>query len=222
MNTTGVFKVLVVYYSYTLQTRRVANTMADELRRRGYDVAEAAIGFTDPHYGARFSKVPMDWPIAKIVGMLPAQRRRKTGDIEIPPAASTDGYDLVVIGSPTWWLTTCMPVRSYLHDSAADAVLSGTPFAVFSVSRRYYRDNLRTIRRLGELCGGTFVAETHFVSEGGQVMSMWSWLLFMRHNIEKRRWWRVPLPRPNLSESFELQATTFINRVADIALASAG
>jgi hypothetical protein len=53
-------------------------------------------------------------------------------------------------------------------------------------------------------------------------MSMWSWLLFMRHNIEKRRWWRVPLPRPNLSESFELQATTFINHVADVALAWAG
>ena len=61
-----------------------------------------------------------------------------------------------------------MPVRSYLHDPAADAVLSGTPFAAFSVSRRYYRDNLRTIRRLGRMRGGTFVAETHFVSKAGR------------------------------------------------------
>ena len=123
MNTTGGFKVLFVYYSFTQQTRRAADTMAGTLRERGYDVTEAAIEFTDQHYGERFSKRPMSWPITKIFGMLPAQRRRKTGDIEIPPAASDGDYDLVVIGSPTWWLTTCMPIRSYMHDPASGAVV---------------------------------------------------------------------------------------------------
>ena len=156
----------------------------------------------------------------KIVGMLPAQRRRKTGEIEIPPEAASDAYDLVVIGSPTWWLTTCMPMRTYLHDPASEKVLSGKPFALFSVSRRYYKDNLKTMRELGEKSGGTFVADTHFVSDGGQVMSMWSWLVFMRHNIEKRRWFGVPLPKPNLTESYQDQATAFINDVADTALGS--
>ena len=80
----GTPHVLFVYYSFTQQTRRVADTMADTLRGRGYDVTEAAIEFTDPHYGKRFSKRPMSWPIAKIIGMLPAQVRRKTGDIKIP------------------------------------------------------------------------------------------------------------------------------------------
>ena len=108
----GTPHVLFVYYSFTQQTRRVADTMADTLRGRGYDVTEAAIEFTDAHYGKRFSKRPMSWPIAKIFSMLPAQVRRKTGEIGIPPAASGGDYDLVVIGSPTWWLTTCMPVRS--------------------------------------------------------------------------------------------------------------
>src|SRR5262245_54672036 len=138
--------VLFVYYSFTQQTRRVAETMAQALRARGCDVTEAAIEFTDAHYGARFSKLPMRKPIAKIVGMLPAQRRKKTGEIRIPSEASNGSYDLVVIGSPTWWLTTCMPVRSYMHDPAAKRVLAGKPFAVFSTSRRYYKDNLKTIR----------------------------------------------------------------------------
>ena len=88
----------------------------------------------------------MPWPIWHIVGMLPAQRRRKTGEITIPAAAQHGDYDLVVFGSPTWWLTTCMPVRSYLHSAAAKAVLDGKLFAAVSVSRRYYKGNLGDIK----------------------------------------------------------------------------
>ena len=123
-----------------------------------------------------------------------------------------------VIGSPTWWLTTCMPMRSYMHDPASEAVLRGKPFAVFSVSRRYYKDNLRTLRKLATKHGGSFIADTHFVSDGGQVMSMVSWLVFMRHNMEKRRWFGVPMPKPNLRESAHEQAREFVTSVADAAL----
>jgi menaquinone-dependent protoporphyrinogen IX oxidase len=216
----GKTKVLFVYYSFTQNTRRVADTMARTLRGLGYDVTEAAIEFTDPHYGPRFSKLPMSWPVAKITGMLPAQLRRKTGRIVVPPEAASGGYDLVVIGSPTWWLTTCMPIRSYLHDPAAGRALSGTPFAAFTTSRRYYKQNLATIRELGTKQGGTFVDDTHFVSDGNQVMSMWSWLAFMRHNEERRHSLGVPMPKPNLRSSFEAQATSFIEAVANKALAS--
>lgn len=208
-------RALFVYFSFSQQTRRAADNMADTLRRRGYEVTEAAIEFTDRRYGRKFSKRPMSWSILKIFSMLPAQLRRKTGDIEVPPAASDGDYDLVVIGSPTWWLTTCMPIRSYMHDPSSGRVLVGKPFAVFSTSRRYYKNNLRTIRELGTMSGGRFVGDTHFVSDGNQVMSMWSWLVFMRHDEEKRRWFGVRLPKPNLKDGFEEQATTFINGVAD-------
>ncbi len=146
--------VLFVFYSFTQQTRRVADTMADVLRARGCDVTEAGIEFTDPHYSQRFSTRPMSWPISKVVGILPAQARKKTGDIRIPAEASGGDYDLVVIGSPTWWLTTCMPVRSYMQDPASGRVLAGKQFAVFSTSRRYYKGNLKTIRDLGTKSGG--------------------------------------------------------------------
>ncbi len=215
MSNDGTPHALFVYYSFSQQTRRVADTMAGTLRGRGYEVTEAAIEFTDEHYGTKFSKRPMPWSIAQIFSMLPAQLRRKTGDIGIPPAASDGGYDLVVIGSPTWWLTTCMPIRSYLHDPASGRVLTGTPFAAFTTSRRYYKNNLKTIRELGTTSGGRFVDDTHFVADGNQVMSMWSWLVFMRHDVEKRQWFGVPLPKPNLKAGFEEQATTFINGVAD-------
>jgi menaquinone-dependent protoporphyrinogen IX oxidase len=207
--------VLFVYYSFTQQTRRVADAMAEVLRERGCDVTEAAIQFTDTHYGKKFSKRPMGWPIAKIVSMFPAQVRRKTGTIGIPPEASVGAYDLVVIGSPTWWLTTCMPIRTYLHDPASHKVLTGTPFAAFATSRRYYKNNLKTIRKLGQGNGGKFIDNIHFVSDGNQVMSMWSWLVFMRHDAEKDRSIGVHLPKPNLKVGFEEPAETFINAVAD-------
>ncbi len=215
MASDGVPHVLFVYYSFTQNTRRVADRMTDTLRQRGYEVTEAAIEFPDAHYGKRFSKRPMSWPIAKIFGMLPAQLRRKTGDIRIPPEAASGEYDLVVIGSPTWWLTTCMPVRSYMQDPASGNVLDETPFAAFSTSRRYYKNNLKTIRQLGTKSGGHFIDATHFVSDGNQVTSMWSWLVYMRHDVEKRRSLGVPIPKPNLRVSFEEQAETFIEAVAD-------
>jgi flavodoxin len=210
--------VLFVYYSFTRQTAHAAETMADALRARGCDVTFAPLEFTDSHYGKRFRRLPMKWPIAKIVGMLPAQARRKTGDIRVPTEATEGNYDLVVLGAPTWWLTTCMPMRSYLHDPALKQVVEGKPFAVFSTSRRYYKRNIKTMRTFGEKAGGRYIDETHFVADGNQVMSMWSWLVFMRHNTEKRRWFGVPMPKPNLSADYETQALGFIKSVADRAL----
>jgi len=159
-------RVLFVYYSFTKQTEMVVGAMAQQLAARGCTVTKAPLAFPDAHYGGRFSKLPMSSPILHIVGMLVAQRRRKTGDITIPPEAQHGDYDLVVFGSPTWWLTTCMPVRSYLHSPAAKAVLDGKPFAAVSVSRRYYKGNLADIKKLGEQAGGRSSGSTHFVSDG--------------------------------------------------------
>ena len=212
-------RVLIVFYSFTQQTRKVADTMAETLRADGHQVTEAALEFTDPRYGKRFSARPMAWPIAKICSMLPAQLRRKTGEIRIPPEARAGDYDLIVIGSPTWWLTTCIPVRSYLHDPAAGRVLDGKPFAAYSTSRRYYKGNLGTIRRAGEASGGTFIDATHFVADGNQVMSMWSWLAFMRRDEARERSFGITMPRPNLKVDYEQQAVGFIAGVADRVLA---
>ena len=59
-------------------------------------------------------------------------------------------YDLVVLGSPTWWRTVSMPLRSFLESSEA-AVLDGTPYAVFTVCRRYWRENLEAVRELADV-----------------------------------------------------------------------
>ena len=132
-----------------------------------------------------------------------------------PARGAAGGYDLVVFGSPTWWLTTCMPVRSYLQSPAAKAVLDGKPFAGVSVSRRYYKGNLGDIKKLGEQAGGRWTGSTHLVSDGNQVMSMSSWLVFMRKNEPRSRYFGVPLPRPNLKADYAEGAKRYADELAE-------
>ena len=208
-------KVLIVFYTFTKQTGLVVQAMADRFTEQGCEVTQAAIEFTDPRHGEKFSTLPMHWPVVKIVSMLPAQLRRKTGEIGIPLEAQDGDYDLVVFGSPTWWLTTNMPVRSYLESPAAKKILEDTPFAAASVSRRYYRGNLKSIRVLGEQNGGTWIDETHFVAAGNQVMSMLSWLAFMFFGGPRGHFLGIPLPKPNLKPDYEEQARAFADGLVD-------
>ncbi len=83
-----------------------------------------------------------------------------TGEIRLPEIATDGAYDLVVIGSPTWWIKTSVPVRSFLKSDAAGRILNHTRFAAFVVCRRYWSFNLRTVKKLGIERGGQFVEGT--------------------------------------------------------------
>src|SRR4051812_37208160 len=126
-------RVLFVYYTFTKQALKVTDDMETVLRDRGWEIDRAEIEFTDPRYTARFEHFPLKHRYLDIIRLLPAQLRRATGEIRIPAEAQSGDYDLVVIGSPTWWLTTCMPIRSYLKSDAAAAFLQGKSVAGFVV-----------------------------------------------------------------------------------------
>jgi hypothetical protein len=64
------------------------------------------------------------------------------GEISIPPETQSGACDLVCIGSPTWWLKTTMPIRSFPKSDEAGRLLDGKPFAEFVVCRRYCRSSL--------------------------------------------------------------------------------
>ena len=207
-------RALVVYYTFSRQTGRVAEVVAEALSAKGYEVTSSAIEFTDPKWSERFSKVPMRYPLAQIPTILVSQRMRRVGEIRIPEEAQSGDYDLVVIGSPTWWLTTNMPVRSYLKSSAARTVLDGKPFGAFAVCRRYWRGNMKDVRKLGEASGGRWLGETHFTAAGGQVRSMLTWLAYMKRGEPRERILGVRMPPPNLKPDFDQQARDFVDRVA--------
>lgn len=89
-------KVLVVYYSRTGYTRRVAHSLA---RRLNADLEE--IG-TDPRPGAR------GYLRCALESMLKLQTAIHTPQHD--PAA----YGLVLVGGPVWFWGLSSPVRSYL------------------------------------------------------------------------------------------------------------
>jgi menaquinone-dependent protoporphyrinogen IX oxidase len=209
-------RVLIVYFTYTKQVGRVVDEMATQFDARGCEATKALIEFTDQRYVPKlFAQFPLKHPIGRISTMLTAQLRHKTGEIRVPAEAQAGDYDLVVIGSPTWWIQLSMPIRSYLESPAARVILDGTPFATVSVSRRYYGYNLRQQRRLAEKNGGRFIDQTHFVAAGGQVKSMMSWLGYMKHGEAQEHVMGMKMPPPNLQPDFEQQAKTFADGLVD-------
>ncbi len=207
-------RVLFVYYSYTHQTQRVVDAMSDVLRAAGCEVEHARIELTDPRYAQRFSTFPLRHVYRDLFGMIPAQLRGVTGQIEIPEAARQGDYDLICIGSPTWWMKTCMPIRSYLTSSAAQTVLRDRRFAAFVVCRRYWGFNLRAVRRLGEAQGGEYVGGTHWAFAGGQIKSLLSLLSYLGHGENRDRYLGVGIPPTNLQADDLAGARAFASGLA--------
>ena len=208
-------RVLLVYYSYTQQSKLVADAMAKALRERRCEVRQAAIGFTDKRWAERFTRLPLKHAILDILGMLPAQIRGATGEIEIPDEARDGDYDLVCIGSPTWFFRQSVPIRSYLKSDEAARLLDGKRFAAFVVCRRYWRQNLKSVRKVGTKLGGEYVDGSHFTFVGGQIRSFMSLISYFGAGENRERYLGVKIPPSMLKPDYADQARAFANELAD-------
>jgi hypothetical protein len=138
-----------------------------------------------------------------------------TGEIRVADEAWQGDCDFVCIGSPTWWLTTCMPVRSFMKSDLARQLLAGKRFAAFAVCRRYWRNNLNTVRALGEKQGGEFLGGTHFTPAGGQILSLLSLFSYLGKGEDRERYLGVRIPSAALKPGSVGEAQTFANQLAD-------
>ncbi|ADT99346.1 flavodoxin family protein [Mycolicibacterium gilvum] len=208
-------RVLLVYYSYTGQTQKVLDAAADVLRERGCEVTLAPIEFVDPQYSEPFTRFPMRsvWP--DMFSVYKAQGRGETGEIRTPDAVRDGRYDLVIFGSPTWWDTVSMPLRSFLESGDAKALLDGTPYAVVTVCRRLWRGNLEAVRELADKQGGRFADSIHFEYPGGQLTSLLSLASYLGSGEYKERYLGVKIPTTNISAGQVDQARSFAGRLAD-------
>ena len=207
--------ILFVYFTYTKQTLKLVEAMSEVFQRRGCDVHRAAIEFDDPRYATRFEIFPMPHPFREVLGMIPAELRRRPAKIGIPAAVTEREYDLVVIGSPTWWLSTNVPIRSFLESDVAAGVLDQRRFAAFVVCRRYWKHNLKTVKRLGMKRGGVFLDGIHFRYQGGQVRSLLSLLSYLGSGQYRERYLGVKIPPTNLQEHQLEQVRGFAAALAD-------
>jgi hypothetical protein len=207
--------VLLVYYTYTQQTKLVAEAIADVLRDRGCEVRPAAIGFTDKRWAERFSRLPLRHAYRDVLGMLPAQLRAATGEIQIPDEAREGNYDLICIGSPTWFFAPSVPIRSFLKSEVAERLFDGKRFGAFVVCRRYWSINLRSVRRLGGKQGGEYTCGTHFTFAGRQVRSFLSLLSYLGKGENSGRYLGMKIPPRGLKPDYLEQAQAFADELAD-------
>src|SRR5271163_2363928 len=209
-------RVLFVYFTVSQQTLRVVEAMADTLSERGCDVRQARIEFTDPRYSDRFSRFPFKHPYLLVAGMLWPQLSHATGQIRVPDTVREGDYDLVCIGSPTWWLNPWMPIRSFLSSDLAGTILAGKRFAAVVVCHRYWRNNLATIKALGIKKGGKFVKGIHFIAAGGPVASMLALMSYFGAGVIKDHYLGMKIPPANLQPSYVGESGAFADELADI------
>jgi len=178
-------RVLFVYFTYTQQSLKVAEAMADVLRGRGCDVRLAGIELTDSRWSDRFTRFPLRHAWLDVLGMMPAQLRGATGEISIP------------------------------DEARAGRILKSTPFATFVVCRRYWGFNLRAVRKLGTARGGQWVDGIHFSFAGGQIPSLLSLISYFGKGENRERYLGVKLPPTNLKADYLEHAQGFATRLAD-------
>ena len=191
-------RVLLLYYSYTGQARRVLDAAGEVFAERGFEVSRAPIEFTDPRYAERFSRFPMRQVWREFFGMLPPQTLRATGAIRTPDEVRRSDYDLI-----------------FLKSTEARPLLDGTPFAVFVVCRRYWRENFNAVRKLSTKAGGRFFGEIHFTYPGDQVRSMLSLTSYLGSGEYRDRYLGLRMPPTNVSADQLEESRRFAAKLAD-------
>jgi menaquinone-dependent protoporphyrinogen IX oxidase len=208
-------RVLLLYYSYTGQARKVLEAAGEVFGERGCEVHTAPIEFTDPRYAERFSRFPMNHMWRDFLSMLGPQTLKSTGTIRTPDEVRRGDYDLICIGSPTWWRDVSMPLRSFLKSSEAGPLLNDKPFAVFVVCRRYWKENLNAVRKLAEKAGGRYEGGIHFGYPGDQVRSMLSLTSYLGSGEYRSKYLGVSIPPTNISAEQLDETRRFAADLAD-------
>mgnify|MGYP001823761348 CR=1 FL=1 len=200
-------RVLILYYSFTNQTRRVAEAMSEVLGELDCEVEECAVEFIDEQYHLQLADKPQ--LLRTIMSLLPAQLRGKTGRIRVPDEVLKRDYDLICIGSPTWWFFPAMPIVSFLESEGAKQLLENKRFAVFAVCRAIWWHNLRQVKRMAQKQGGTFVDGAAFCFDGGYVRSELSFISYLKNDADLGRFWGFKIYKFGVSDEGIAKAKEF-------------
>lgn len=191
-------RVLLLSYSFTGQSERLLEAAGAEFAERGWEVVPARLEMIDERYAPRLAQFPLRrvWPT--ILSLLPAQVRGATAAVRVPPQVHDGRYDLICLGSPTWWDRASIPMRSFLKSDGARSVLAGRPCAVFIACRDRWRGNLAEVRALAEWQGGRYAGEVHATYPGNPLSSMLALTGYLGSGEQRARYLGVPLPATNV------------------------
>jgi flavodoxin len=185
-------RILIVHYSRSGHTARLADVLVNEIRQRGHEVTTEAI------------QVVRDWnkwllpiPLLPLLPLLPiyllsGRFRRFWHSIypqqeqAIRPLANPDvsGFDLVLLGTPKW-LYISFPVARWLNTVsglsgkrvATFATFCGPPLKVFEIEMLFEPMEAR-IRSLGAAVVGRLAisSDYHEYFFFGEMRSLFCWI----------------------------------------------
>ena len=200
-------RVLILYYTFTNQTRRVSEAMSEVFGELDCEVEECTIEFIDQRYRLELPDKPK--LLRTIMSLLPAQLRGKTGAIRVPEEVLKRDYDLICIGSPTWWFYPAMPIVSFLESPGARQLLENKRFAVFAVCRAIWWHNLRQVKKMAQKQGGTFVDGAAFCFDGGYIRSELSFISYLKNDADLGRFWGFKIYKFGVSDEGIAMAKEF-------------
>jgi hypothetical protein len=102
-----------------------------------------------------------------------------------------------------------------MESDLAGTVLAGKRFAAIVVCRRYWKNNLATVKTLWIRKGGKFVNGIHFIAAGGPVGSMLALMSYFGTGVVRDRNLGVKIPPANLQPSYVGEAQAFAGELAD-------
>lgn len=91
-------KILTVYFSKTGHTKAIAGTIHETV---GGDIREIR---TKRNYASSYGLAVLQGGLEQLRKSLP----------ELEEMISTDGYDVIFIGTPVWWFTITPAVKSFI------------------------------------------------------------------------------------------------------------
>lgn len=103
-------KILIAYYSWGGNTRKIAETIAEVSG------------------GTLFEIIPQT-PYTDDYNAVVEQGKREINEGFLPPlkesVANMDSYDIILVGSPNWWSTLAPPLATFLseHDFSGKTVV---------------------------------------------------------------------------------------------------
>lgn len=122
-------KTLVVYYSYSGNTKKVAEYIADKIDAKTVEIT------TKKAYSGSYDKVVED-----------AKRQVQEGYMpEINPIGENlEEYDTIILGTPVWWYSCAPAVRSFLTSYN----LAGKKILPFATNGGWIGHTLKDIEKL--------------------------------------------------------------------------
>ncbi|ODS39121.1 MAG: hypothetical protein A7316_00525 [Candidatus Altiarchaeales archaeon WOR_SM1_86-2] len=169
-NTSEYKKVLILYFSMTKQCEKAAEAIADGLRKENRGVVlkkvvpvkEYIFPFKSKLDFFRYSMDSLPW---------------KKIDIK-PLDVDTGGFDLIIIGTPTWWLSPSPPIYALLSKENR-IYFEGKKVAVFISCRAMWRRDLKIITDRLKSLGAYFIdviALQHQGKEPKRIISLFAYL----------------------------------------------